>query len=155
MLRTTEILNSYFDLTVKDLISSYEQKGLKASGKYARSLVKEITESGTMTTAKIKGANHAYWMQHGRNPNKQQTAQQARSLGKILEQWVKDKGIVANPYAIAWKIVREGIQVPNQHNPGGVVSDVINDDWLAKIIKQIHGDVILSAKSEVLTAFKK
>jgi len=108
MFQSLEILNTYFDTTIQDLIKAYEEKGLKASGAYGRSLVKEITQSDTGIIAKIKGAKHIYWIEHGRNPNKNQTAGQAKFLGKILEQWVKDKGIQVNPYAAAWKIVREG-----------------------------------------------
>jgi hypothetical protein len=154
MLQSLEILNTYFDTTIQDLIKAYEEKGLKASGAYGRSLVKEITQSGSQITAKIKGAKHIYWLQHGRGPNKEQTIKQARSLGKILEQWVKDKGIQVNPYAAAWKIVREGWQVPNRFNPGGVVSDVINDNWLHKVIELLRYDEIKEIRSEVIKEFK-
>jgi len=155
MPRTTEILVEYFDTTIKDLIRSYEQKGLRASGKYAKSLKRDIRTTGTKTVAKITGASHIWYLQHGRGPNRDQSASQARSLGKILEQWVLDKGIDVNPYAAAWKIVREGIQVPNRFNPGDVVSDVINSEWLQEVADLLHFDVIETATSQVLTEFKK
>jgi hypothetical protein len=154
LLQSIEILNTYFDTTIRDLIRSYEYKGLKASGAYGRSLVKEITQDGSKTTAKIKGASHIYYAQHGRRPNKNKTAGMAKFLGKILEQWVKDKGIIVNPYVAAWKIVREGWAVPNRYNPGGVVSDVINDDWLHKIVELLRYDEIKHIRSEVIKEFK-
>jgi len=76
-------------------------------------------------------------MQYGRRPNAEQTTKQARSLGHILEQWVKDKGISVNPYAAAWKIVREGIKVPNTYNSGGVISDIVNDKWIEGISNKL------------------
>lgn len=154
MQQSIEILNTYFDSTIRDLIRVHEEKGLKASGAYERSLVKEITQDGSKTTAKIKGASHVYYLQHGRQPNKNQTAGMAKFLGKILEQWVKDKGINVNPYAAAWKIVREGWQVPNRFNPGGVVSDVINDSWLHEIVKLLRYDNIKEIRSAVIREFK-
>lgn len=151
----TDILNTYFDTTIEDLIKSYEQKGLRASGKYAQSLVKEIRQEGTHTIAKIKGASHVYFLQHGRGPNKVQTHQAVKNLGWHLQKWVRDKGIDVNPYAAAHKIVHEGIKVPNSHNPGGVVSDVINSEWLKEIVNLLRFDTIETAKSEVLKEFKK
>jgi hypothetical protein len=93
-------------------------------------------------------------MEKGRRPNKQQTAKQARFLGKILEQWVKDKGIDVNPYAAAWKIVREGIQVPNRYNPGDVVTEVITDEWFDKLIEKLSTWHIQVVQSEVSKIFK-
>ena len=75
-------------------------------------------------------------------------------LGKILEQWVRDKGISVNPYAAAYKIVHEGIQVPNSYNPGGVISDTINDQWIEKM-KEIIGERFKTEiKSEVYNLIK-
>jgi len=78
-----------------------------------------------------------------------------KSLGFILEQWVVDKGIDVNPYAAAHKIVNEGITVPNPFNPGGVISDIINDDWLTELYKIIRLPVIEDIRSDVLKEFNK
>jgi len=52
---------------------------------------------------------------------------------KLLE-WMKVKGIEdINPWMAARKIVREGIKVPNRHNAGGVISGVINEEWIDKL----------------------
>jgi hypothetical protein len=122
----------------KDLVAnSYRDKGLKASGKFEQDLEVVIEEQTGVIKARLLGSSHSYYMQYGRRPNAEQTAKQARSLGYILEQWVKDKGISVNPYAAAWKIVREGIKVPNTHNSGGVISDVVNDKWIEGISNKL------------------
>ena len=151
----TDIIKSYYDDTIKGLIDSYDQNGLRASGRYARELESVITSSGTKINAKITGPIESYFMEQGRNPNKIQTLGMVRSLGKILEQWVIDKGIDVNPYAAAHKIVHEGIRVPNQYNPGGVISDVINDDWFDELNKKIRFYLITDIKSDVLSKFKE
>jgi len=148
-----EKVKIYFDKTLKDLIDNYDRLGLRASGRYAKELKSVVTASGTKISAQITGPIESYFMEHGRGPNKVQTLGAVRSLGKILEQWVKDKGIDVNPYAAAWKIVHEGIRVPNPHNPGGVISDVINDDWFKELIDLIRPDIIKSIQSDVIKQF--
>ena len=149
-----DIVKEYADKAVKDLIRSYESKGLRASGRYARELKSVVTKSGTKTNLKITGPIEAYFMEHGRGPNKAPSHQAVKNLGWHLQQWVEDKGIDVNPYAAAHKIVYEGIRVPNPHNPGGVISDIINDDWFAELNKLIGFDVITDIRSDVLKQFK-
>jgi len=151
----TEKVETYFNKTVKDLIQSYESKGLRASGRYAKELKSVITASGTKINAKITGPIEAIFMEGGRGPNKVQDQQAVRNLGWHLQQWVKDKGIDVNPYAAAHKIVYHGITVPNPHNPGGVISDVINDNWFKELNSILRFDVIKDIKSDVLKEFKK
>jgi len=147
----TDEMNSTKELIAK----SYNDKGLKASGEFERSLEVVIEQKSDMIKARILGAYHSYFMENGRRSNREQTAQQARGLGKILEQWVKDKGISVNPYAAAWKIVREGIKVPNQHNPGGVISDVANESWLEQIDRKIRENIIIQIQSDILKIWQR
>lgn len=154
MSRASDIVTAYLNQTKIDLVESYVEKGLKASGKYEKGLKVHVEDSGSRIRARIESEGHVYYMEKGRRPNKQQTAKQARFLGKILEQWVKDKGIDVNPYAAAWKIVREGIQVPNRYNPGDVVTEVITDEWFDKLIEKLSTWHIQVVKSEVSKIFK-
>lgn len=149
-----DIVKEYADKAVKALIQSYESKGLRASGRYARELKSIITKSGTKTNLKITGPIEAYFMEHGRGPNKVPSHQAVKNMGWYLQQWVEDKGISVNPYAAAHKIVYSGIQVPNQYNPGGVISDIINDDWFVELNKLLGFDVITDIRSDVLKQFK-
>ena len=149
-----EKVKTYLDQTIPELIKSYEGKGLRASGQYARELKSTVTTSGTKINAKITGPIQSIFMEGGRGPNKIQDQQAVKNLGWYLQQWVKDKGIEVNPYAAAHKIVYEGIQVPNPHNPGGVISDVINDNWFDKLNEILRLDVITDIKSDVLKQFK-
>jgi len=149
-----EQVDTYLNKTLKDLIANYDRLGLRSSGRYANELKVLITKSGTMTIAKITGPIESYFMERGRGPNKDKSLKSVRALGHILEQWVKDKGIDVNPYAAANKIVNEGIKVPNPHNPGGVISDIINDKWKDDLSKLLKYDVVTSVKSDILQAFK-
>ncbi|MFA7361921.1 MAG: hypothetical protein WC139_12890 [Candidatus Kapaibacterium sp.] len=150
-----DMITDEMNLTKELIIKSYKDKGLKASGKFERDLEVVITESGSLIKAKLLGSYHSYFMQYGRRPNSDQSLSQARGLGKILEQWVKDKGISVNPYAAAWKIVHEGIKVPNSYNPGGVVSDVANETWLKGISDRLISRQTELIRSEILKIWQQ
>lgn len=155
MMDAKQIVTAYMEQTRQDLIKSYQEKGLKASGRYAKGLTYEVNDTGTSIVAFMESEHHVWYMEEGRKPNKKKTAQQARSLGKILEQWVKDKGIDVNPYAAAWKIVREGITVPNKYNPGDVVEDVVTNEWFDGLVAQLTNHFIFVTTTEVSRLFRK
>jgi hypothetical protein len=138
-----------------DVIRSYKDKGLKASGKFERGLrVKVVQKSTGGVRGELWGPDHTIYMQHGRRSNKEKTWGQVAFLGRILEQWVEDKDILVNPYAAAYKIVHEGIRVPNKHNPGGVISDVINEQWRGEVLKKIGALYKANVRSDLLKQFK-
>ena len=131
-----EILTDYLNETKVDLIQSYREKGLKASGR-AEDLEIEVKSNGFDVTGKITGPIQWEFMQNGRRPNKKKTKGQIYFLSKILDEWADQKGININTWLAARKIVYKVIQEPNRHDPGGVISDVINDKWEQELINRI------------------
>lgn len=140
-----------------DLIKSYSSKGLRASGKFERSLETFFNENNNGFSFGILGANYADIMQNGRLPNRNKDSIR-KFVGwagsTFLKDWVKDKGLTVSPFAVAWKIAREGIKVPNRFNPGGVISDVINDSFVEEFKQIIKFYQIESVKSDVRNILK-
>lgn len=155
MSRAADIVTEYLNKTKGDLVKSYRDKGLKASGKYEKGLTISVEDTGRKIKAYIESEGHVWFMEKGRKPNRSQTAQAVRSLGKILEQWVKDKGISVNPYAAAHKIVHKGIDVPNKNNPGKVVEDVVTNEWYDELVEQLRQHWIFVVTTEVERLFRK
>jgi len=152
-----DIITQYFEDAKKSLIENYQKKGLKASGKFEKSLSVSINEQPTSIKAVIRGARHSEFMEIGRRPNQSQTLQAVRGLGKILEQWVIDKGLVGrvNPYAAAHKIVHEGIKIPNRYNVGGVISDTINKAWVEELSDKLMFNTITGLRSDIYKLFNE
>lgn len=142
MKTTTQIVNDYMSQTKSDLIQSYRDKGLKASGG-AENLTVNVVSSGDGVRGTIAAPIQWWFMQNGRKPNKNATTGQIYFLKEILDKWQEDKGITINTWLAAKKIVTKGITVPNRYNPGGVISDVVNSEWLNKL-----GDQLQAAKIE-------
>jgi len=150
-------IENWMEETRVALIAEYDRQGLRASGSYAKSLEPEISESGSGFRAVMKSAKHAYWMQNGRRPNQTKSPEQAKMLYPIISEWVRNKGLnfdKGHIFAICLKIVYEGINVPNRHNPGGVVDNVVNRDRIDKLMSKIGAAFQEQIKSDVIKILK-
>lgn len=132
MLSTETALQTIGDRLVTDVVSSQSRKGLRASSYSAKNTRAEISTSGHMTTLRLLGP--AYWrqQQNGRRPGEGKKPPGA--LVAAIKEWVKVKGIDIPAYAIAVKIHRDGIKVPNRYNPGGVLSEPLEPKRIAQEI---------------------
>ena len=118
-----EIYTKYLERFKKDLIANYDKLGLRASGKFAEGLEYEI--KGDKLT--MYGAKHSIFMEYGRGPG-------GFPPLKAIEEWIEVKRGLPPifvekkkqfAFLIARKIAKEGIKVPNEHNAGKVISDVV------------------------------
>lgn len=142
------------------LINNYFSIGLKASGNWASEVETKIEETNLGFRAIILGAAYTGVLESGRRPNTNQTPEGLRAFvgwagSTILKDWVQRKGLDVNPYAAAYKIAREGIPVPGPHNRGGLVSDVITEAQIDKLLDNILGFIITDVQSDVLQQLKK
>lgn len=115
-----------------DIEASYKAKGLMASGNFAKELKLVVGRNSAQITApRYVGA-----MEGGRIAGK-------RPPLWIIRKWIEDKNRqganipLTAAYPIAKAIGESGIKVPNSHNPGGVVSDVLNPARVLKLQNEI------------------
>jgi len=147
-------INDALESVKKDLVDSYQSKGLRASGNWEQELESFCQINSDNYRFGILGASYSEQLENGRLPNKNQTPDGLKAWvgwagSTFLKQWVKDKNIDASPFAIAWKIAREGVKVPNSFNKGGLVSDVINEKTINRFTEIISFDQIESLKSDI------
>nr|DAE20440.1 MAG TPA: hypothetical protein [Siphoviridae sp. cttOT32] len=115
-----------------DIEASYKAKGLMASGNFAKEL--KLVVSGN--NARITAPRYVGAMEGGRIADK-------RPPLWIIRKWIEDKNKqgasipLTAAYPIAKAIGEFGIKVPNSHNPGGVVSDVLNPARVLKLQNEI------------------
>lgn len=115
-----------------DIEASYKAKGLMASGNFAKEL--KLVVGGN--NAKITAPRYVGAMEGGRIAGK-------RPPLWIIRKWIEDKNKqganipLSAAYPIAKLIGEFGIKVPNEHNPGGVVSDVLNPARVLKLQNEI------------------
>ena len=152
MSEVATILTSEGKEIVKDLQDSMSSKGLNASGKTSKSITYQVEETLTKAILKIIANRSIGALQFGRKAGRMPPRD-------VIRQWIDSKPISLTggmtkdqlAYLIQRKIGREGIKVPNRFNPGGVISDVINDELIDSIFKKIK----LASVNRLVEATKK
>lgn len=146
----TEI-QAWFDERQQALIDSYNETGRKASGNWEKELESEVRETGGKIKGRITGARYTEQLIRGRRPNKNQSPESLQAFvgwagSTFLKDWVKNKGLSINPYAVARKIATQGIEVPNAHNQGDLISRAFPQEelnGLRDIVRKHFGRVII------------
>lgn len=129
-----KIYRQYLDILKAKLVRKYDQLGLRASGKFERELEPEVKGN----ILRMWGADHSKYMEHGRDAGGMPPI-------KAISDWIENKKGLPQEFienkdqikwAIAKKIAKEGIRVPNEHNKGNVVSEPL-EQWLANELYQM------------------
>ena len=150
------ILNEWAERTKQELIDKYKSMGLKASGAFEDGLSTETNENST----KIWTVPHTWYMVNGRNQNLKQDKESIKKWvgwagSTFLKKWVEDKGLDISPFAVAYKIARQGIQVPNRYNEGTLISAVINDNSISGLLSQMGIYIIKDIKTEIQQTWQR
>ena len=151
-----QILNDWSERTRQELIDKYSSMGLKASGAFENGLTVETSE---MKTA-IWTVPHTWFMVNGRNRNSSQDKEKIKKWvgwagSTFLKKWVEDKGLDISPFAVAYKIAREGIHVPNKNNDGTLISSVINDNSIDGLLSKMGIYIIKDIKTEIQKTWQR
>jgi len=149
------MINTWANNRIDDFRTNYERMGLKASGNWGREL--DFIKDETNDKLNIKFYAPAYTEQlvKGRKPNKSQDKEGLKAWvgwagSTFLKKWVDDKGLNINPFAVAWKIAREGWQVPNSNNSGKLLDDVLSFSKVEELAKLIGSDIEKDLRTEIL-----
>ena len=157
MSKVLDDINKELDKLHEDLVKNYDKLGLRASGRWANELENFSNESGKGYHFGILGASYTGAIESGRKPNRNQKNIRAFvgwAGSTFLKQWVKDKGLNISPYAVAYKIAREGVKVPNEFNKGGLVSDVITEERLMPFTKIVAIGMLEGLRSDIRNILK-
>lgn len=130
---------------VEDVRTSQRRKGLRASGRSAASTRAVVRTNQSRKRLQILGAKHWRFQQNGRGPGK--FPKPSRKMVLAIEEWLKERGLNIPAYAVAFKINRDGIKVPNQFNPGGVLSEPL-------AIKRVTGLMKTALRPQYIKAAK-
>lgn len=136
------IIDNWLNGVERDLIGNYNRLGLKASGQWEQSLEQFVSTTNQGFTVGIKGQDYTDQLENGRSPNQNQSPEALKAWvgwagSTFLAEWVNDKNVDINPYAVAWSIARNGWVVPNRYNAGGLVSDVVTTERISQLNKEL------------------
>lgn len=156
---TKEIVDTWLSEVKKDLIDNYHRLGLRASGNWERQLETISKVEKVDIKAIVKGEQYTGAIEFGRRKNRNQSVEAIRAWvgwagSTFIKQWIKDKGLNLNPFAVSYKIAREGWKVPNAFNAGGLVSDVFTDEKIDILMRKLSLFFIDEIKTDLVNTLK-
>jgi hypothetical protein len=152
-----EILSAWMDEREKVLIEQYHKKNIRASGRFERELTKQIDER----RATLSGNRYIGVAVGGRKPNTKQDIESLRKWvgwagSTFLKDWVSDKGIGLNSFAVAWGIARTGVTVPNaQGNDGRLINDTLTHESVRDLVLKLGRFEVATIKSEIQKSWRQ
>jgi hypothetical protein len=154
------IIQDWVNDAAMDLIKNYDKLKLRASGKFARDLETKIENEGSNWKIKFLSSSHSYFMLKGRAKNKNQTKEGLKAWvgwagSTFLADWVRDKGVKASPFAVAYKIARSGINVPNRFNRGTLISDVFTEKRVGDLLNSLRDQTLSQVKVDLKQTLQK
>ena len=138
----SEILKEWLEEQKTGIIANYNAKGRKASGRFEQeTYVQMDTNKGAIMAPRYTGV-----MLFGRRPNFNQDPKAIMHFTRwaghyIFKDWVQNKGITKNPYAVAYNIAKYGVKEPTP--PNGLVTEVVNDEAIKELGKRLAQDIIV------------
>lgn len=160
---TEQIIKDWTADLKRQILENYQSYGLKASGRFEKNLSEFYEQGKDNVRAGLTAPYYSYYLEYGRGKTSPTGPYQSgRKLYEIIEEWINVKGITIKQgstikqaaYAIAQKIHREGIKVPNQYNKGNFLSSVINQNSVNTLIKNLGTGIVKNITSEILKEFK-
>jgi hypothetical protein len=146
-------VQEWLNETTTALIENYNKLGLRASGEWEKSLKGTQEETDTGIKVIISGAKYTEQLSIGRRPGKMPPRQ-------VILDWIREKNIQSElkpqtlAYLIQRKIGTEGIIVPNKYNRGGLITDVLTNERINDLIKNVGNVILAKQKSDILTSLK-
>lgn len=136
----SDIIHDELSKLSQELIEKYDELGMRASGEWAEAVEVMVT----INVGKILGLDYTQELAFGRPPNKNSSPEVLRRWvgwagSTFIAKWVKDKGLPHDPFAVAWKIAREGT---NYHPLGtDLIDGVITTGRVAEMMTNIGNKV--------------
>jgi hypothetical protein len=135
-----DILSAWMQEAKQSFIDEYNRSGRRASGRMEREtdIVVLDERHQQIVTSKYIGA-----LVGGRKPTST-TTKGSPTLREVILEWIDDKGITPKDgtkeslsYAIAQKIHKDGIKVPNKYNDGTILQKAFPTTLIDKLNKEL------------------
>lgn len=102
-----------------NITENIEREGKRASGKTAEGMAITVADEGSGVVGTLSGRAYFSALETGSKPWRNQYKSAPKFFADIIAEWANAKGVTANPYAIATKIMREGTK---QHRDGPITT---------------------------------
>lgn len=111
----------------KAIIENSKRAGQKASGKTYRSMRVEVMPMPDGTRGVMSARPFFAALETGSRPWTTQYKTAPKFFAEIIEDWLQDKGLTINPYAVATTIMRKGSRLYRQGGRRDIFTPVVEE----------------------------
>lgn len=131
------------------VLPDYERRGHNVTGGLRDSFKAEVRGM----TGVIVGNHYAEYLVHGRPPNKDQSDDAIKRFTRwagatFLGDWVEARGLKINPYALAWKIAKDGTKIYEEG--GSTLFEILDSQEVRDFIISELGKAVIVNIENVL-----
>lgn len=138
----------------KAIISNSKRAGQEASGKTYRSMRVEVLP---MPEGGVRGVLSARpffaALETGTRPWTTQYKTAPKFFAEIIEEWLQDKGLTINPYAVATTIMRKGSKLYRQGGRRDIFTPVVEE--VAKNVQERTAGIFQAVIAESVLKYTK
>lgn len=113
------VLQEELERAKTNIALNIEREGKRATGKTAEGMTVTVADEGLGVIGTLSGRAFFGALETGSRPWSVQYGSAPKFFADIIAEWAKAKGVEANPYAIATKIMREGSK---QYRDGAITT---------------------------------
>ena len=140
-----ELIQEYLQTVQAEIIDLSIKKKQVASGRTLASLEVFASEFG----GKLMANENIYYLEHGRGPTKSGGGGADSTLLEAITQWIDDKGLDMNPYAVTKTIHKYGTRLFRQGGNSGVLSIPLREDNITLLFEKITAASLFKISSEI------
>lgn len=141
-----ELIQEYLQTVQAEIIDLSIKKKQVASGRTLGSLEVFAGEFG----GKLMANDNIYYLEHGRGPTKASGGGGADgTLLEVITQWIDDKGLDLNPYAVTKTIHKYGTRLFRQGGNSGVLSIPLREENIIQLFEKITAASLFKISSEI------
>ena len=142
------ILEAWEKSILENYLLQMDSKGITASGKTRNESKVVMREDG----GAIEVPGYHYWLLNGRKPNADQSPEGINHFIRwagyyLFTPWVKQKGITANPYGVAWSVAKYGYKAKEL--------TIVTEDQKTDLLNKIGTMYLTDIKTNIQRAWQR
>ena len=144
----------FADNIAERIKAQYNALGLPASRRFEKELEPTAEDSPFRKHIVVYGSAYSGAMISGRAKNTNQSPEAIKAFvgwagNTWAKQWVEDKGLTISPFAVAYKIARQGVTVPNPHNSGALLDTALPQELINEYVNSLVMAKVSELRSDV------
>ena len=148
-----DVLTDFANASIELIQKNMDSLNVNASGNARKTLSQKVEIQPDYSMMQIKGEKYLGAVEYGRK-GLGKDAWASSGFVDIIREWLVQKGLSLNAYAVANKIQKYGTKQFRLKTPRGILDGVISQPRLGELMKDLATTNAMIIKGELIKEFK-